>query len=213
MCLPICVVICSSMCLSYFTYPSNLCLSTHLYYTILYYTILYCTILYYSILYYTLLYYTIRYDTILYYTIYLSVYLSTYLSMYLSLFPVFYLELIELLQRALQILFRYSLLAHTKQFISLKSFYPDGTDEQVPFPCFGRISHQLLPGHQGPLNEALLREDLPSFRQSPVPMDDTKKYDKTKMVANPNSSGHVNINKEMWMQLLKNEVEISLTFT
>lgn len=55
----------------------------------------------------------------------LSIYLSIHLYVYLSLFPVFYLELIELLQRALQILFLYSLLAHTKKkLISLKSSGP-----------------------------------------------------------------------------------------
>lgn len=60
-------------------------------------------------------------------SVYPSIYLPIYpyLYVYLSLFPVFYLELIELLQRALQILFLYSLLAHTKnKLISLKSSGP-----------------------------------------------------------------------------------------
>ena len=187
MCLPLCVVICSSMCLSYFTYPSNLCLSTHL---------------------------------SIYLSIYPSIYLSTYLPAYLPTYPYIYiyfrcsnLELIELLRRALQILFRHSLLAHTKQFISLKSFYPNGTDEQVPFPCFGGYLTSFSRDIGGLSMRHFSERTCRRFVNFQFPWTTLKKYDKTKMMANPNSSGHVNINKKMWMQLLKNEVEISLTFT
>ena len=156
------------MCLSYFTYPSNLCLSTHL-------------SIYLSI----------------YLSTYLPTYLPTYLSIYLYLFPVFYLELIELLRRALQILFRHSLLAHTKQFISLKSFYPNGTDEQVPFPCFGGYLTSFSRDIGGLSMRHFSERTCRRFVNFQFPWTTLKKYDKTKMMANPNSSGHVNINKKM----------------
>lgn len=88
----------------------------------------------------------------------LPIYLSTNLSIYISIFISGFLS--------------WANRTIAKSSSDTLPIFPFGTHKKKvdqlkvlgSIPCFGRISHQLPPGHRGPLNEALLREDLPSFR-------------------------------------------------